>query len=433
MHQNIYAFVALLYWLIITPVSSTPLPYQSSEKHLGVASCASSVCHGSIRPNDKYNLPLNEYVIWSQRDSHAKAYETLLSKESKAIAAKLGLRNAHTARICLDCHADNVSKKQRGKGFQLTDGVSCEACHGGSENWIETHANKDVNHQDNVRRGMYPTADFLERANLCLSCHYGNDDKFASHQIMGAGHPRLSFELDTFQALQPAHFQIDEDYKKRKPTASHTKTWALGQIAATKTQLHLLQGRLFSQPSVFPELALFDCHACHTNSMHKLDWRRRINTALSRPGSVPIADGHLRMASVIASQINKSDARKLVELSQALQKASGENRQRIVNISRRLQKVVEKISSNLARKEFGHTEKQQILFNLINMGIKGNFRDYIGAEQAVMAIELIIIDLDKKNQSRQQLDELYKLVKNDETYQPIQFMRALRKLKAVLN
>jgi hypothetical protein len=139
------------------------------------------------------------------------------------------------------------------------------------------------------------------------------------------------------------------------------------------------------------------------------------------------------MASVIANQLDKSDARKLAGLSKALQKASGENRQRIVNISRQLQNVVEKLSRDLAVKEFGRTEKEQILADLLKMGVKGEFRDYIGAEQAVMAIELIIIDMDKKTQSREQLDDLYKLVKNDETYQPVKFMNALKKLKAVIN
>jgi hypothetical protein len=104
-----------------------------------------------------------------------------------------------------------------------------------------------------------------------------------------------------------------------------------------------------------------------------------------------------------------------------------------VNISRQLQNVVENLSRDLAVKEFGRTEKEQILADLLKMGVKGEFRDYIGAEQAVMAIELIIIDMDKKTQSREQLDDLYKLVKNDETYQPVKFMGALRKLKAVFN
>ncbi len=243
----------------------------------------------------------------------------------------------------------------------------------------------------------------------------------------------MSFELDTFQALQPPHFQIDEDYGKRKPIASHTKTWALGQIAATQSQLHMLQGPLISQSLVFPELALFDCHACHNNSMHKLDWHRRMNSDQIKPGNVPIADGHLRMAIVIAQQVDKKDARELVELSRALQIASGESHSQIIAVSRHLLNVVEKLSRGLAVTKFGNTEKEQILSDLINMGIEGVFRDYIGAEQAVMAIELIIIDLNKKAQSRHQIDDMYKQVENDETYQPARFVDILKKLEAALN
>ena len=51
------------------------------------------------------------------------------------------------------------------------------------------------------------------RAGLCLSCHFGNQEKFVTHRMMGAGHPRMSFELDTFTQLQPAHFVVDEDSK----------------------------------------------------------------------------------------------------------------------------------------------------------------------------------------------------------------------------
>lgn len=433
MFSYTYIFFGILSWLLAVSVSSAPLPYQSSEKHLGVATCASSVCHGSIQANENYNIALNEYVIWSQHDKHAKAYETLLSKESKAIAKKLGLHNAHTAKICLDCHADNIPKEQRGESFQLSDGVGCEACHGGSENWIGTHTNKETSHLENVKRGMYPTANFVDRAALCLSCHYGNDDKFATHEIMGAGHPRLSFELDTFQALQPPHFQIDEDYRKRKPIASHTKTWALGQIAAAQSQLHILQGPLISQSHVFPELALFDCHACHNNSMHTLDWQRRMNSPRIKPGNVPIADGHLRMAIVIANQVDKRAARELIELSEALQIASGESRAQIVTASRHLLSVVKKLGRDLAVTELGDIEKEQILSDLIKMGIEGAFRDYIGAEQAVMAIEMLIIDMGKKAQTQRPIDDLFKQVENDETYQPIRFVGTLKKLKMALN
>ena len=37
--------------------------------------------------------------------------------------SRLGLKNAHEAKICLDCHADNIPESQRGPQFVLADGV----------------------------------------------------------------------------------------------------------------------------------------------------------------------------------------------------------------------------------------------------------------------------------------------------------------------
>ncbi len=96
------------------------------NKHLGVASCSSSVCHGNVKSTSSYDVQLNEYIIWSHDDSHSKAYSVLMSDRSRAIAAKLGLPNAYDAKLCLDCHADNVPESVRGKEFNLADGIGCE-------------------------------------------------------------------------------------------------------------------------------------------------------------------------------------------------------------------------------------------------------------------------------------------------------------------
>jgi hypothetical protein len=129
---------------------------QGTVKHLGVATCASSVCHGKLTAQSGRDVALNEYQIWSHDDYHSRAYRDLINPQSQAIAAKLGLASAATSKLCLDCHADNVPATLRGPKFQLTDGVQCEACHGGAEKWIETHAQKGVPHSDNVARGTVP-------------------------------------------------------------------------------------------------------------------------------------------------------------------------------------------------------------------------------------------------------------------------------------
>lgn len=408
------------------------LPYEAPNKHLGVATCSSSVCHGSVKSKTSYNVLLNEYITWSHDDAHAKAYNVLKSERSRAIAAKLGLPNAYDAKICLDCHSDNVPATVRGKEFNIADGVGCETCHGGAEKWIESHTMKTTSYEDNLGNGMYPTATLTSRAPLCLSCHVGNADKFATHRIMGAGHPRLSFELDTFQALQPPHHQIDKDYAVRKPVYSRTTVWAYGQLEAARMQVQLIQQYFAKDGATFPELALFSCHSCHESSMRQLDWARGMTTMGMQPGSVPLADGHLRMAIVIARQMSTPGARDLVALSQSLQEASATSRDRVVQISGRLEDTIRQIEAQAATRQWTNAERTALLGAILDLGSRREYRDYISAEQAVMATELLMLDLDTAQRNRPRLDALFKLVEDDEAYRPEQFVTAVDQLRAAL-
>ncbi len=408
------------------------LPYQLPDKHMGVSSCSSSVCHGSVRSNGSYNVPLNEYITWAHQDMHAKAYSVLLNESSRAIAVKLGIADASKAKICLDCHADNVPQSLRGREFNISDGVGCEACHGGAERWLETHTTKKTPYRQNLDRGMFPTASIAERAALCLSCHLGNADKFASHRIMGAGHPRLSFELDTFEALEPPHHQVDRDYAERKPTYSRTAAWAYGQLEAARMGSQLVQQHFSRDGATFPELALFSCHSCHESSMKRLDWRRGLTTIGSPPGSVPLDDGHLRMAIVIARQLDATTARNLLSMAQMLQEASWESRDRVRQVSGRIESTLRQLEPRVAEHKWSVGERESLLAALLDLGARREYRDYISAEQAMMATELIMIDLGISERHRPKLDALYRVVENDETYRPDRFVTRMEELRTAL-
>jgi len=418
--------------LAALPAAALKLPYQAPNKHLGVASCASSVCHGNVKSTSSYDVQLNEYIIWSHDDSHSKAYSVLMTERSRAIAAKLGLPNAHDAKMCLDCHADNVPEAVRGKEFNLADGVGCETCHGGAEKWIESHTMKTTSYQDNLKNGMYPTATLTSRAPLCLSCHVGNADKFTTHRIMGAGHPRLSFELDTFQALQPSHHVIDKDYAARKPVYSRTAVWAYGQIEAARMQVQLVQQYFSKDGTVFPELALFSCHSCHQSSMRQLDWARGLTTIGAQPGNVPLNDGHVRMAIVIARQVLPNAARDIVPLAQSLQEASSSSRERVAQVSGRLEVALRELAGQVAGHKWTPGEQTGLLTAILDLGSRREYRDYIAAEQAVMASELLMLDLNTAARNRARLDELFRLVQDDEAYRPDQFVTAVDQLRAAL-
>jgi Cytochrome c554 and c-prime len=425
------ALIVLANMVLASAHGDPALPSNGPDRHMGVGSCSSSVCHGAITPRGA-DVLLNEYVTWSHQDSHAKAYAALLSPKGQSIAAKLGLRDASTSKECLDCHADNVAPSLRGEKFSLADGIGCEACHGGAEHWLATHSSKQATYRANVSRGMYPTADLRPRTTLCLSCHFGNADKFATHRMMAAGHPRLSFELDTFLAIQPPHYRIDEDYRRRKPTYDSTQVWAFGQLAAAAEQLRLLQGPLISTGNTFPELALFNCYGCHMSSMRKTDWRRRLFEIRSAPGSVPLDSGHLIMAWIITRQLQPQSAPELLQMSQSLLAATTTQPSQIVASSVLLRRTLDQLRDAAAGHVWSVAERRNLLSALLATGVSGEFRDYMGAEQAVMGIDGLLLELRQAEPHRGRIKELYRLTQNDEAFKPEEFETALRQLQAEL-
>ena len=416
-----------------SPTAAVILPAQGANKHMGVSSCSSSVCHGAVMPNKTYDVLLNEYVTWSHQDAHSKAFNVLNSPKSRAIASRLGIGNPSNAKECLDCHTDNVPSQVRGEKFSLADGVGCEACHGGAEFWLATHTSKRATYRENVSKGMFPSADLRPRTELCLSCHYGSADKFATHRMMAAGHPRLSFEMDTFLALQPPHYRIDDDYKRRKPIYGSTQNWSYGQLAAALREMDTLQGARVNNGAAFPELALFNCYGCHMSSMRRTDWSHRLLEGGAEPGSVPISDGHLIMAWIIARELDPQTAPALLRMSRSLLAASASERSQIVERSRDVGAILRRLCDQASTHTWKPNDQRQLLRTLVAVGTSGEFRDYVGAEQAVMGIDGLLIELGLAERFRKRVDELYKLTQNDEAYAPEQFVASLRQLQEDLD
>jgi Cytochrome c554 and c-prime len=431
--MSLRSAVALLALVVMKGAAAdAPLPYQGTNQHLGVATCVTSVCHGSVTASSTQNVRLDEFVTWSHQDKHSQAYAALTTEKARTIAAKLGIADARTDRMCLDCHSDNVPPERRGREFTLTDGVSCEACHGGAGPWITTHSARNGTYRGDVAHGMYPTADLPQRLNLCLSCHYGNADKFVTHRIMGAGHPRLSFELDTFLALQPPHYDQDADYAKRKPTYPRAQLWASGQLALARRQMELLNGPLLKSSSLVPELSLFDCHACHENPMHRLDWSRGSLTHLTAPGQLTFPINHLEMALTIARRVAPGEADAMLATTQSLEQAAGQNRERVSSVAANLARVLDRVASANQEHRWTSADAGVLLENVVRLGSSGELKTYSSAEQAVMAIDVLCRDLGVLDRYRGEVDALYRTVKDEDAYNPAQLSAQLTELDARL-
>jgi hypothetical protein len=381
--------LAILFAATAGPAALAQSASAGGDAHIGVASCAGSTCHGATAPWDNSTVLQTEYVIWSQKDLHAKSYTVLLNDASKRIAANLGLPNAHEASVCLDCHADNVPAAQRGRFFQISDGVGCESCHGGAQRWLGQHiAPAAYSRADNIAAGMYPTEDPVKRAELCLSCHFGDDQRLVTHRIMGAGHPRMSFELDTFTAIQPAHFVVDKDYAQRKALANGMQTWAIGQAVALARRLDVLLDPKRGRMGLFPELVLFDCQACH-QPITSPNWQRRPSTGLG-PGRVRFDDSNLLMLRVIAGQIDAGKGRALAEQTTALHKASTVSADAFYAAARTLKATTQDLVALFAGRSFTKADVAGLANRLLAEARAAEFSDYAGAEQALMGLSAVL-------------------------------------------
>jgi len=413
-------------------IDAAEIPEKDALIHMGVATCASSQCHGSAIPRDGTGVLQNEYVTWTQSDPHSKAYELLSNEQSRLIAARLGIGRAREADICLDCHTDNVPADKRGEKFQVSDGVGCEACHGGAENWLSTHYNfPEVTHAANLQAGLYPNEDADDRADLCLSCHLGTRDKFATHKIMAAGHPRLAFELDTFTELwrtagrQP-HYRVDADYRERKDIDGHVYTWAAGLLAEGRRRLDLIQSHYFDIPGMFPELAFYDCHACH-RSMKTVQWRALPRHGGAGPGVPFINDGTFVMSLALARAIEPGETEGLVDALKRMHAAGSHSVEAIRSAASDLDNILRGIESRLTAAKLRGRERQ-ILEEVLATGAEGNYLDYVSAEQAFMAVQMLVIELDDPD-LEMQLDTLADSLNNDERYRPSEFRRLLDNLR----
>lgn len=409
-----------------------------SAIHLGVASCAGSTCHGRQEGDGKV-VRQDEIKLWQEESTaggaHSRALRLISGPRGQAIAARLGIGDPASAPMCVGCHADPAPR--RGPRFQLSDGVGCEACHGGAGNWIQSHYTVGVTHARNVAQGMIPLDNPKARAGVCLDCHFGSAEpnRFVNHRIMAAGHPRISFELDLFSTLQQHHNE-DADYVRRKGRTDSVRMWAVGQAMAIERSLTLFSSPGRGTEGVFPEFYFFDCHTCHRRIYDEPSARP---TNIANPGR-PIPEGmpayndeNMIMLSAAARVVAPDLGRRFDADARAFHGALARDRPSAVAAAARLRETAGAIADAFARRSFGRAETFAIVDSIASDAISPRFTDYEGSVQAVMAVDTLLNALVRDGAVgggpagaiRADINRAYGAVKEPNSYKPLEFRRAL--------
>ena len=240
----------LLYALAAAGSSATDT--NQPVKYIGPGSCAATSCHGSVKPVAGSRVLQNEYSIWIVQDKHSRAYQALTGEVGERMARilKLNAKAAESAK-CLACHALYTTPEQRGRAFEISEGVSCESCHGPASAWLGPHTTRAWPHEKSVALGMRDTRNVIQRSELCLECHLGTNEKFVDHEMIAAGHPDLYFELDSFSAVMPRHWKVPRESSPGQPIEaaewSGVRDWATGQAVQLRAAMDRLARRAQAQ------------------------------------------------------------------------------------------------------------------------------------------------------------------------------------------
>ncbi len=404
-----------------------PVGADAPASHLGVASCASGVCHGVAKPLDNANVLRNEYVTWSHFDPHSGAFRTLREEDSTRMATRLGIADATREPLCLDCHAEHVPAAARGPRFQLDDGVGCEACHGASAKWIAGHDDAPrVTHADNLALGLVALEQAEVRAGVCATCHVGSADRMANHSLMAAGHPRLAFELDTYSELWRTaggreHYRRDDDYAKRKTESDSIPVWLAGLTESASRTLGIVADERHSR-GVFPDFALFNCYSCHRS----MKLRRFRDAPGLAPGSLRVSDSALVMLAVVLDALEPGRAQALRQATTRLHRAANEGMPALREAARALRQEIPALRQWLGTQRYTAAERDGMLGAILAAAGRGEFPDYSAAEQAAMAVTLLLAASGHTLDSDPRIEALFADLQDDERYDPSRFARILR-------
>ncbi len=422
------------------------------SKYIGPGSCAATSCHGSVKPIPDSRILQNEYSTWIIRDKHSRAYQALLGDVGKrmALILKLGAK-AEEAPKCLACHALNPAPEQRGRAFEISEGVSCENCHGPASAWLGPHTTRAWPHEKSVAAGMHDTRDVIHRTEKCLECHLGARNKFVDHQMIAAGHPDLYFELDSFSAVMPRHWKVPRESEPGKPAEDAAwvgvREWSAGQAVQLRAAMERLTWRARNERAdkkdVWPEYSELSCFACHhALGAAKDSWRQEHGYVGRRPGDPAWNSSRYAVFRLLAKQIDSANAqeldRQLLAVSEEMSKLNPD-RSAVASAASAAAPLAQRIAERLATMQYGQAVALRMLQRISDDAENIALADERAAEQAAMAIDSLYVAYSKDakpanaDEVRAAINELFQQLENPSAYNADEFASLLRRIHTLLH
>jgi hypothetical protein len=424
--------------------AAMPQDVAGPPKYVGPGSCSAVACHGGIQPNGGRVLQ-NEYSTWVTSDKHAQAYASLKTPLGRNIAAVLKIGPADKAQRCLVCHAVDAPESARARDFDISEGVSCESCHGPASQWLGPHiratSTQDAwlkQHQEMVKLGLVDNQNLAVRSRQCLDCHLGAPGMKVDHELIAAGHPDLTFELDSFTAVEPPHW-VEKDQATGGPASPMfgAKAWAVGQ--AVQLQMSMQRVARYAKSGPWPEFSEMDCMTCHHALTGPLSWRQKEGFGGHRPGDPPYNLSRYVLFKQFANEVNpqlnaqlETSAHKVAGLVTSM----SADRNAVEAAAEQTADLAGRMVTSVQDATYDRARTGRLLAAITSDADAISADGERTAEQATMTVDSLYIaevkDGGKNPATREAIDGLFKLVNNPSAYNAPQFAAQMKKVRATL-
>lgn len=411
-------------------------------KYVGPGSCSAVACHGGIAPHTATKVLQNEYSTWVTQDKHARAYTALTGSLGRQMAAVLRIGPAEKSPKCLSCHALAVDSAHRAREFDVAEGVSCESCHGPASGWLGPHIQAAAKHEDMVRLGMIDNRNLARRTEQCLSCHLGNgSDVQVDHEMIAAGHPDLTFELDSFTAVQPPHW-----VEKDKDPLFGMRAWGVGQAVQMREGMLRLAKR--AHAGAWPEFSEMECMSCHHALTGAESWRQKELVGIEVPhdglpghraGDPPFNLARYVVFRHFAREIDPATSREMeaeMEKVARLVSSMSADRGAVEASAARAAQLANKLVGEVSAAQYDRARTSRLLAAIAADADAISRQGERSAEQATMTVDSLYIALAKDGaanaSARAAIDRLFAQVKNPSAYNAPQFAAGLKAVGASL-
>lgn len=412
----------------------------AGAKYLGAGSCAASACHGGIQARDTTKVLQNEYSTWVVQDRHSRAYSVLTQPLAQRMAAILKIGAPEKSQKCLVCHALSVPQSEMGRQFDISEGVSCESCHGPSSLWLGPHVQAGARHADMVKLGLVDNKDLVVRAEKCMTCHLGAPGMQVDHEMLAAGHPDLVFELDSYSSIEPPHW-VERAPDQKQPISDPllgVRIWSVGQVVQLRESM--LRLARDARGPVWPEYTELDCFTCHHSLTKPEDsWRQAAGYPGRRPGNPPYNMARYVVFQQFAQRIDPAKAgelRKDVDEVYALASDLQPDRARLASAADTAAQAAESMEGEVKSASYDHAQTEALMREIAGDADAISFQGERSAEQAVMALDsLYLADSLRSGGNptvKTAIDGLYQLLNNPSAYNAPEFAAQMKKVRAAL-